>query len=283
MNGHNRRRSSGPLKVLVALAVACAAQLESLNGAASVIREQPVLQSSSTFGPAVEGLGSLVVDENGTPRPYEREEFGQRWADIDRNGCDQRNDVLARDLVDVVYRDGTRECVVERGVLADPYTGELVLFEKTAGGIESTTWCRWRPRGAPGPGHGLSRSALSSPTTSETCWRRPRASTGPRGTGESRSGSRQIRPTRPTTASITTTPTITVYGKPSCVQCDATYRTLDKRGIEYTIVDISQDAIAREYVMELGHLQAPVIVVGDQHWSGFRPDRIAAMAGEQHG
>src|SRR5690606_35206648 len=31
---------------------------------------------------------------------------------------------------------------------------------------------------------------------------------------------------------------VTVYSKPACVQCDATYRALDKKGIEYTVVDI---------------------------------------------
>ncbi|WP_066464913.1 glutaredoxin-like protein NrdH [Sanguibacter suarezii] len=71
---------------------------------------------------------------------------------------------------------------------------------------------------------------------------------------------------------------ITVYSKPACVQCDATYRALDKRGIEYTIVDISQDAEALEMVRGLGYLQAPVVVAGNEHWSGFRPDQISALA-----
>lgn len=72
--------------------------------------------------------------------------------------------------------------------------------------------------------------------------------------------------------------TITVYSKPSCVQCTATYRALDKAGHEYTIVDIAADAEARDYVLSLGHLQAPVVVVGDEHWSGYRPDRIGQIA-----
>jgi len=71
---------------------------------------------------------------------------------------------------------------------------------------------------------------------------------------------------------------ITVYTKPACVQCNATYKALDKAGIEFTKVDISVDAAAREYVLSLGYLQAPVVVAGDEHWSGFRPDRINALA-----
>ena len=73
---------------------------------------------------------------------------------------------------------------------------------------------------------------------------------------------------------------ITVYTKPACVQCTATKKALDKAGLEYTMVDISLDDEARDYVMALGHLQAPVVVAGENHWSGFRPDRIRALAVE---
>ena len=71
---------------------------------------------------------------------------------------------------------------------------------------------------------------------------------------------------------------ITVYTKPACVQCNATYRALDKASIEYSIIDITENAEARDYVMALGYLQAPVVVAGDDHWSGFRPDRIKTLA-----
>ncbi len=62
---------------------------------------------------------------------YSREAFGQRWADTDGNGCDQRNDILARDLKNVVYRPGGAQCVVDSGVLdPDPYTGKVVEFKR---------------------------------------------------------------------------------------------------------------------------------------------------------
>lgn len=70
----------------------------------------------------------------------------------------------------------------------------------------------------------------------------------------------------------------TVYTKPSCVQCNATYRALDSKGIEYDVVDISEDPAALEAVKEMGYLQAPVVVTDDEHWSGFRPDKISALA-----
>jgi glutaredoxin-like protein NrdH len=72
--------------------------------------------------------------------------------------------------------------------------------------------------------------------------------------------------------------TITVYTKPACVQCTATYKAFDKQGITYEKVDISLDSEARDYVMALGYLQAPVVVTENDHWSGFRPDRIKALA-----
>lgn len=70
---------------------------------------------------------------------------------------------------------------------------------------------------------------------------------------------------------------VTVYSKPACVQCRATTRALDKAGIAYDVIDISMDDSARDYVMALGHLQAPVVVNGTDHWSGFRPERIKSL------
>ena len=71
---------------------------------------------------------------------------------------------------------------------------------------------------------------------------------------------------------------ITVYSKPSCVQCNATYRALDAKGIEYSVTDVSQDADALEHVKSLGYMQAPVVVADGEHWSGFRPDKINELA-----
>ncbi len=71
--------------------------------------------------------------------------------------------------------------------------------------------------------------------------------------------------------------TITVYSKPACVQCDATHRALEKSGLAYQVIDITEDDAARDHVLSLGYLQAPVVVAGEDHWSGYRPDRIRAL------
>ena len=59
---------------------------------------------------------------------YTRAQFGQTWADVDRNGCDTRNDILKRDLTGEVFKEKTRECVVLSGTLIDPFSGETINF-----------------------------------------------------------------------------------------------------------------------------------------------------------
>ena len=73
-------------------------------------------------------LGGIPVKGRSGTGGYERSEFGPAWADVDRNGCDTRNDVLARDLTGVAFREGTHECVVASGTLEDPYTGTRIDF-----------------------------------------------------------------------------------------------------------------------------------------------------------
>jgi len=70
------------------------------------------------------------------------------------------------------------------------------------------------------------------------------------------------------------TMTVTIYSKPACMQCFATYRAFDRRGISYHIIDISKDSQAQSFVVQLGYRQMPVVVAGDMHWAGFRPDMI---------
>lgn len=72
---------------------------------------------------------------------------------------------------------------------------------------------------------------------------------------------------------------IVVYSKPACAQCTATHHALSQRGITYRAVDISEDAEGFSLVQELGYRQVPVIVTETDHWSGFRPDKITALAG----
>lgn len=73
---------------------------------------------------------------------------------------------------------------------------------------------------------------------------------------------------------------ITVFSKEFCVQCTATYRALDKVGLDYTVVRIDEDEEALTAIMAMGYMQAPVVMAGAEHWSGFRPDLIKALAAQ---
>ncbi|SNS99840.1 Protein of unknown function [Micrococcales bacterium KH10] len=71
-----------------------------------------------------------ISQQIATVPPYSRDAFGPAWADMDFNSCDTRNDILARDLDQVTYVDEHVMCAVRSGLLADPYTGEDIEFER---------------------------------------------------------------------------------------------------------------------------------------------------------
>jgi hypothetical protein len=77
-------------------------------------------------------LGGIPVKGRAPKTGYSREQFGPAWADVDRNGCDTRNDILARDLTGETFKPGTRDCVVASGTLADKYTGTTIRFVRGA-------------------------------------------------------------------------------------------------------------------------------------------------------
>lgn len=76
-------------------------------------------------------LASLTVAEADYSVDYNRtKDFGPAWEDVDHNGCDTRNDILKRDLTNIVYRSDDPTCTVATGTLADPYTGKAISFER---------------------------------------------------------------------------------------------------------------------------------------------------------
>lgn len=80
-------------------------------------------------------IGGLQTKGRGPKTGYDRDEFGSAWTDtadgvaLARNGCDTRNDLLARDGEEVRFRSGS-DCVVIAMTLNDPYTGETLHFTK---------------------------------------------------------------------------------------------------------------------------------------------------------
>ena len=89
-------------------------------------------------GSATETLQSLTIDDHPSRAGYDRDSFGFRQTDDDGNGCDVREDVLARDLTDVRYvgvagaggSGSGAGCKVKSGVLSDPYTGTTIRFTR---------------------------------------------------------------------------------------------------------------------------------------------------------
>ena len=63
---------------------------------------------------------------------YTRAQFGPEWADVDRNKCDTRNDILKRDLINLVFKEKTNGCTVLSGTLVDPFSGETINFVQGA-------------------------------------------------------------------------------------------------------------------------------------------------------
>lgn len=96
--------------------------------------------SSTTAGAssALKALGKLPVKGRAPKTGYLRAMFGQAWTDdvteqYGHNGCDTRNDILRRDLTALVEKPGTNGCVILKGTLSDPFTGETIPFTRGQG------------------------------------------------------------------------------------------------------------------------------------------------------
>lgn len=85
-------------------------------------------QIDSNDSIALQHLEALSVKGKAPMTGYDRSQFGPAWKDVDRNGCDTRNDILRRDLRATEFKPGTRGCVVASGTLDDPYTGRQIAF-----------------------------------------------------------------------------------------------------------------------------------------------------------
>lgn len=69
-----------------------------------------------------------------------------------------------------------------------------------------------------------------------------------------------------------------VYTKNNCVQCDMTKRLMDKIGVEYETINISENPEELDKLVELGYRSAPVVMTDNDSWAGFNPDKIAELA-----
>lgn len=72
-------------------------------------------------------IETLAVKGRAAKTGYDRSSFSH-WRDPDRNGCDARNDILRRDLTNLVIKSDSNGCKVLGGALADPYSGKNIDF-----------------------------------------------------------------------------------------------------------------------------------------------------------
>lgn len=99
---------------------------------ADAVEAEPALAAAP--GTALAALADLAVKGRTPQTGYDRDLFHYRSYDLDRNGCDARNDILRRDLDDLVIKHGTQGCVVQSGQLTSPYSGETVAFVRDSSG-----------------------------------------------------------------------------------------------------------------------------------------------------
>ena len=99
---------------------------------ALVISTSPIAPLNSAHADseisALDALNAIAVKGRAPKTGYTRAAFGPQWSDVDRNGCDTRNDILKRDLQSVTFKSGTKNCVVLTGILNDSYSGERISF-----------------------------------------------------------------------------------------------------------------------------------------------------------
>jgi len=111
---------------LLALILAVALWLHSRTPA-----EPPAPHTSPDYDDARAQLAALPVKGWDRQTDFSRYRFGEPWSDdvnveFGRNGCNTRDDILRRDLTQLVVRPGT--CYAQSGVLIDRYTGESIAF-----------------------------------------------------------------------------------------------------------------------------------------------------------
>jgi hypothetical protein len=90
-----------------------------------------------TVAPGADVLaGVAMVPARVRGHDYRRAAFGDAWTDDNsapggHNGCDTRNDILDRDLIDKSYTSISRcPTAVATGVLHDPYTNVVISFTR---------------------------------------------------------------------------------------------------------------------------------------------------------
>lgn len=125
--------SPSPYSVQASPSASNPPEIPQVTGSPSVI---------STQEPSPEDLQALFAAQNLVERGrsastnYSRDAFGSAWKDVDRNGCDTRNDILGRDFTTAIFKAGTNGCKVIGGTWTDPYSNESYTFTEQPSGAQ---------------------------------------------------------------------------------------------------------------------------------------------------
>lgn len=126
------RQSKHSLWWLLAVIATAALALPgcAIAGSAAIPADIAPSASASSVKAAIAQLSMIEIKGRAPKTGYSRAQFGPAWSDVDKNGCDTRNDILRRDLTSVTLKAGTHNCVVASGTLDDPYTGQKISFHR---------------------------------------------------------------------------------------------------------------------------------------------------------
>jgi len=95
----------------------------------------PTQSASANEPTALAVLNQLEVKGRAPKTGYSRAAF-THWSDLNRDGCDSRNEILKRDLTQIVFKTGTRDCKVRSGQLLDPFSGKTLIFSSSKSTVD---------------------------------------------------------------------------------------------------------------------------------------------------
>lgn len=95
----------------------------------------PTQSASANEPTALAVLNQLEVKGRAPKTGYSRAAF-THWSDLNRDGCDSRNEILKRDLTQIVFKTGTRDCKVISGQLLDPLSGKTLIFSSSKSTVD---------------------------------------------------------------------------------------------------------------------------------------------------
>lgn len=119
------RRSIAAVILFVSLGVVLLLHPDLYQPKAGIPSPDQTTQQPS--GEAATVLNELEIKGRAPKTGYTRAQFGDGWAL--QNGCDTRNIILHRDLVNTKVNE---KCQIESGLLHDPYTGKDITFVRGA-------------------------------------------------------------------------------------------------------------------------------------------------------